>query len=78
MSESEREYTREELALINRRLANKIISLGDEFQHTLRHEVKKARAEAWEEGLNTGIGYQMAISTLGASDAPEPENPYKE
>lgn len=32
-------------------------------------------AEAWETGLNTGIGYKTALDMIGP-DAPEPVNPY--
>ncbi|MGP5008198.1 hypothetical protein ACTXJK_15005 [Brachybacterium tyrofermentans] len=32
-------------------------------------------AQAWETGLNTGIGYKTAMDVLGGS-APEPPNPY--
>lgn len=34
------------------------------------------RAEAFNRGLNTGIGYKAAQDILGAA-APEPENPYR-
>ena len=38
--------------------------------------VKRAQAEAWSSGLNTGIGYKTALDVVPF--APEPENPYVE
>lgn len=32
--------------------------------------------EAWERGLNTGVGYATAKRII--PDAPEPENPYRD
>lgn len=45
------------------------------FDQWLAAHDAEVAGEAWEQGLNTGIGYKTAMDTLGGS-APEPPNPY--
>ena len=51
--------------------------LAKEDAPALLAALKEARAglaDAWESGLNSGIGYKTALSFM--PDAPEPTNPY--
>lgn len=65
---TEKKLSYDELVERNRRLANMLIRRNDEFEQTLRAEVKKAKAEAWEQG-----SLDRADRGLGIAD-----NPYKE
>lgn len=47
-----------------------------DFDRWYEAEKAKWQAEAWERGLNTGIGYKAALDIIGVN-APEPENPYR-
>jgi len=45
------------------------------FREQIAREEAEALAEAWESGLNTGIGFKTAMDILGDA-APEPVNPF--
>ncbi|MGO4298488.1 hypothetical protein [Glutamicibacter sp. MCAF14] len=64
--------TYEELVLRCQRLANIIVRNNRGTEELLRAEVKKAKAEAWDEGYNNGWGDGRTDSTV------EDYNPYKE
>lgn len=63
----------EELVQRNRRLANKIVRMGDEFQTTLRTEIRKAKVSVWDEGAEHGVF--LGENGLGLEPA---DNPYRE
>lgn len=57
----------------NNRLARHIIRSNEEFEQTLRTEVKKAKAAAWDEGFFDGRRQDAE-----GDDGPRFVNPYKE
>lgn len=69
--------TYEELEARNRRLANKIVRMGDEFQETLRAEIRKAKEAAWDEGYTSGHSRAMRYMSDEPNVAPA-SNPYRD
>lgn len=67
---TERQLTYDELVERNQRLANKIVNMGDQFQETLRAEIRKAKREAWSEG-------NLAGNTDGYFGTHDSKNPYE-